>query len=57
MQATLAMRFQLHIRILKSDQMILIAHTDEFREAAKSELGDQALITGAKALASTGYNC
>lgn len=33
----------------------LIAHTDEFREAAKSELGDQALITGAKALASTGY--
>ena len=33
----------------------LIAHTVEFREAAKSELGDQALITGAKALASTGY--
>lgn len=33
----------------------LIAHTAEFREAAKSELGDQALITGAKALASTGY--
>lgn len=33
----------------------LIAHTDEFREAAKSALGDQALITGAKALASTGY--
>ena len=33
----------------------LIAHTDEFREAAKSALGDKALITGAKALASTGY--
>jgi amidohydrolase len=33
----------------------LVAHTDEFREAAKSELGDEALITGAKALASTGY--
>ncbi|MEK4712758.1 M20 family metallopeptidase [Sporosarcina sp. FSL K6-5500] len=33
----------------------LIAHTVEFREAAKSELGNQALITGAKALASTGY--
>lgn len=33
----------------------LIAHTIEFRDAAKSELGDQALITGAKALASTGY--
>ncbi|MEK5038014.1 M20 family metallopeptidase [Sporosarcina sp. FSL K6-3457] len=33
----------------------LIAHTDEFREAAKSELGNEALLTGAKALASTGY--
>ncbi|WP_172370312.1 M20 family metallopeptidase [Sporosarcina jiandibaonis] len=33
----------------------LVAHTDEFREAAKSEIGDEALITGAKALASTGY--
>ena len=33
----------------------LIAHTDEFREAAKSDLGNEALITGAKALASTGY--
>lgn len=33
----------------------LIAHTVEFREAAKSELSNQALITGAKALASTGY--
>ncbi|WP_210471403.1 M20 family metallopeptidase [Sporosarcina sp. 6E9] len=33
----------------------LVAHTDEFREASKSEIGDEALITGAKALASTGY--
>ncbi len=33
----------------------LVAHTDEFREAAKSEQGDEALITGAKALASTGH--
>jgi amidohydrolase len=33
----------------------LVAHTDEFREAAKSGVGDEALITGAKALASTGY--
>lgn len=33
----------------------LIAHTDEFREAAKSARGDEALIIGAKALASTGY--
>ncbi|UPM53784.1 M20 family metallopeptidase [Gottfriedia acidiceleris] len=33
----------------------LIAHTNEFREAAKSPLGDHALITGAKALALTGY--
>ncbi|MHA6261348.1 M20 family metallopeptidase [Sporosarcina sp. CAU 1771] len=33
----------------------LIGHTDEFREASKSELGNEALITGAKALASTGY--
>ncbi|QGS69747.1 amidohydrolase [Oceanobacillus sp. 143] len=33
----------------------LVGHTVEFREAAKSELGDKALITGAKALASTGY--
>ena len=33
----------------------LIAHTDEFREAAKSELGDKAIITGSKALAATGY--
>ncbi|RDW15775.1 amidohydrolase [Oceanobacillus arenosus] len=41
-----------HIKIGPDD---LIAHTAEFREAAKSELGDQALITGAKALASTGY--
>lgn len=33
----------------------LIGHTDEFREAAKSERGDEALIIGAKALALTGY--
>ena len=33
----------------------LVAHTDEFREAAKSVQGDEALITGAKALASTGH--
>lgn len=33
----------------------LIAHTNEFREAANSELGYQALVTGAIALAQTGY--
>ncbi|MFX3623390.1 MAG: M20 family metallopeptidase [Ectobacillus sp.] len=33
----------------------LIAHTDDFREAARSEQGDRALIAGAKALALTGY--
>ncbi|AQU80432.1 amidohydrolase [Planococcus faecalis] len=33
----------------------LIAHTAEFREAAKSEQGNNALIKGAKALATTGY--
>ena len=33
----------------------LIGHTDEFREAAKSSLGDEALLKGAKVLASTGY--
>ncbi|PFH89016.1 M20 family metallopeptidase [Bacillus sp. AFS088145] len=33
----------------------LIAHTNEFREAARSSLGDHALVTGAKALALTGY--
>src|SRR5690606_5501856 len=33
----------------------LIAHTEDFREAAKSEDGDRALIKGAKALAHTGY--
>ncbi|MBX0358125.1 M20 family metallopeptidase [Halobacillus sp. Nhm2S1] len=32
----------------------LVAHTDEFREAAKSEQGDDALIKGATALAQTG---
>ncbi|WP_028400106.1 M20 family metallopeptidase [Ectobacillus panaciterrae] len=33
----------------------LIAHTDEFREAAGSKQGDKALIIAAKALAFTGY--
>lgn len=33
----------------------LIAHTDEFREAAKSPLGNEALIKGARVLATTGY--
>ncbi|MGG0175743.1 M20 family metallopeptidase [Gottfriedia acidiceleris] len=33
----------------------LIAHTNEFREAARSPLGDHALVTGAKVLALTGY--
>ncbi|MGH1052133.1 M20 family metallopeptidase [Bacillus cytotoxicus] len=33
----------------------LIAHTNEFREAARSELGDKALIIAAKALAYTAY--
>ncbi|MGE6256517.1 M20 family metallopeptidase [Heyndrickxia sporothermodurans] len=33
----------------------LIGHTNEFRECAGSPLGDKALITGAKALAFTGY--
>ncbi|PGL67478.1 M20 family metallopeptidase [Bacillus sp. AFS055030] len=33
----------------------LIAHTNEFREAARSPRGDHALIKGAKALALTGY--
>lgn len=33
----------------------LVAHTPEFREAANSDLGNQALIRGAKALANTGY--
>ncbi|AUD12507.1 amidohydrolase, partial (plasmid) [Planococcus sp. MB-3u-03] len=33
----------------------LIAHTEEFREAARSKAGDEALIKGAKALAQTGY--
>ncbi|MFT4414224.1 M20 family metallopeptidase [Fredinandcohnia humi] len=41
-----------HIKIGPDD---LIGHTVEFREAAKSELGDQAILTGAKALAATGY--
>lgn len=34
----------------------LVAHTSDFREAAKSERGDHALITGAKALALTGLD-
>lgn len=33
----------------------LIGHTAEFREAAKSEAANEALIKGAKALANTGY--
>lgn len=33
----------------------LVAHTNEFREAARSLLGDEALVKGAKALALTGY--
>ncbi|MBT2583511.1 M20 family metallopeptidase [Planococcus sp. ISL-109] len=33
----------------------LIAHTEEFREAARSKAGNEALIKGAKALANTGY--
>lgn len=33
----------------------LVGHTAEFREAAKSEAGSEALIKGAKALANTGY--
>jgi amidohydrolase len=33
----------------------LVVHTNEFREAAKSPKGDVALLTGAKALALTGY--
>jgi len=40
-----------HIKI-GSDQ--LIGHTNEFREAARSPRGDDALVTGAKALALTG---
>ncbi|MFS0765805.1 M20 family metallopeptidase [Peribacillus phoenicis] len=33
----------------------LIAHTNEFRDCAKSPVGDKAILTGAKALALTGY--
>ncbi|PHD78857.1 amidohydrolase [Bacillus sp. AFS043905] len=33
----------------------LIAHTNEFRDCAKSPAGDKAILTGAKALALTGY--
>ncbi|MDY0404233.1 M20 family metallopeptidase [Virgibacillus sp. 179-BFC.A HS] len=41
-----------HIKIGPDD---LIGHTVPFREAAKSPIGDEALIRGAKALANTGY--
>ncbi|MFB6467304.1 M20 family metallopeptidase [Cytobacillus sp. Hz8] len=41
-----------HIKIGSDD---LIGHTEEFRDAAKSSQGDEALIKGAKVLASTGY--
>lgn len=41
-----------HIKIGPDD---LIGHTEEFREAAKSNQGNEALIKGAKALATTGY--
>ncbi|MGG0739144.1 M20 family metallopeptidase [Niallia taxi] len=41
-----------HIKIGPDD---LIAHTNEFRESARSEVGDKAIISGAKALAATGY--
>ncbi|KGX92721.1 amidohydrolase [Pontibacillus halophilus JSM 076056 = DSM 19796] len=34
----------------------LVPHTDAFREAAKSEVGDKALMKGAKALALTGLD-
>lgn len=41
-----------HIKIGPDD---LIAHTNEFREAAQSEVGNQAIINGAKAIAAVGY--
>ena len=41
-----------HIKIGPDD---LIGHTNEFREAAASPAGDEALIRGAKALASAGH--
>lgn len=41
-----------HIKIGPDD---LIGHTIEFRECAKSEAGNEALIKGAKALASAGH--
>ncbi|WP_044642641.1 M20 family metallopeptidase [Risungbinella massiliensis] len=41
-----------YIKIGPSD---LVGHTDEFREAAKSPLGDAALLKSAKALALSGY--
>lgn len=39
---------------IKIGQESLIGHTDEFREAAKSKQGDEALLLGAKGLALTG---
>ena len=41
-----------HIKIGPDD---LVGHTNEFREAAASPAGDEALIRGAKALASAGH--
>ncbi|MEK4669827.1 M20 family metallopeptidase [Niallia sp. FSL R7-0271] len=41
-----------HIKIGPDD---LIAHTNEFREAARSSIGNEAITKGAKALAATGY--
>jgi len=41
-----------HIKIGPDD---LVAHTNEFRDAANSELGYKGLVTGAKALAGAGY--
>lgn len=41
-----------HIKIGPDD---LIGHTNEFREAAASPAGDEALIRGAKAMAAAGY--
>ncbi|HET7628601.1 MAG TPA: M20 family metallopeptidase [Bacillales bacterium] len=40
---------------IKIGPSTLVNHTDAFREAARSEEGDRALIAGAKALALTGF--
>ncbi|MBP1930886.1 M20 family metallopeptidase [Ammoniphilus resinae] len=40
---------------IKIGSVELIGHTNEFREAARSPRGDDALVTGAKALALTGF--